>query len=81
MATDDSSYSFGGSDTSSQPLSRERVSSNSGTSSFGLSDRDPSFKCFSVSDLKKVMARLCQTAKRMDNGETCLARKHNKKQQ
>ncbi|KAM1478452.1 hypothetical protein ACFX2I_025874 [Malus domestica] len=48
MATDDSSYS-GGSDTSSQPLSRERVkllSSNNGNSSFGLPDRDPSFKCF-----------------------------------
>ncbi|RXI01528.1 hypothetical protein DVH24_014877 [Malus domestica] len=71
MATKDSSYSSGGSDTSSQPLSREVVkllSSNSGNSSSGLLDRDPSFKCFSVSDLKKkVMARLCQTAKRMDN--------------
>ncbi|KAM2312923.1 hypothetical protein EV1_025704 [Malus domestica] len=75
MATDDSSYS-GDSDTSSQPLSRERVkllSSNNGNSSFGLPDRDPSFKCFSVSDLKKVMACLCQTAKRMDNGEETLS--------
>ncbi|KAM0978379.1 hypothetical protein ACFX2C_014353 [Malus domestica] len=75
MATNDSSYSSSGSDTSSQPLSRERIkllSSYSNNSSSGLPDQDPSFKCFSVSDLKKkVMARLCQTAKRMDNGGNC----------
>ena len=57
MAYDDS-----GSENSSQSLSRERVkllsSSNSSSDSEG---RDPSFKCFSVSDLKKkVMAGLCK---------------------
>ena len=43
MATDDSSSSFGGSDTSSQPFSREQVkllSSNNGNSSSGLLDQD-----------------------------------------
>ncbi|KAB2605064.1 hypothetical protein D8674_004781 [Pyrus ussuriensis x Pyrus communis] len=73
MATDDassssSSSSSGGSDTSSQPLSRERVkllSSNSGNSSSGPPERDPSFKCFSVSDLKKkVMAGLCKNGEK-----------------
>ncbi|KAM1807624.1 hypothetical protein ACFX11_030604 [Malus domestica] len=79
MATDDSSYSSDGSDTSSQPLSRERVkflSSNSGNSSSGLPNQDPSFKCFSVSNLKKkVMARLCQTTKRMDNGGSSIGQR------
>ncbi|KAM2022227.1 hypothetical protein ACFX16_044156 [Malus domestica] len=75
MATYCSSSSSGGSNTSSQLLSRERVkllSSNSGNSSSGLPDRDSSFKCFSVSGLKKkVMVGLCQTTKRMDNGDKC----------
>ncbi|CAN6561594.1 unnamed protein product [Malus baccata var. baccata] len=66
MATDDSSSSSssGGSENSSQPLSRERVkllSSNGSNSSSSSADGDPSFKCFSVSDLKKkVMAGLCK---------------------
>ncbi|KAM1101943.1 hypothetical protein ACFX2B_008151 [Malus domestica] len=69
MATDDaSSCSSGGSDTSSQPLSRERVkllSSNSGNSSSRWPERDPSFKCFSVADLKKkVMAGLCKNGEK-----------------
>ncbi|KAM1620344.1 hypothetical protein ACFXTN_017327 [Malus domestica] len=76
MATDDSSSSSSGSDTSSRLLSREQVkllSSNNGNSSSGLPDRDPSFKCFFVSDLKKkVMAGLCQTEKRLDSGEKVL---------
>ncbi|KAB2629022.1 hypothetical protein D8674_033817 [Pyrus ussuriensis x Pyrus communis] len=75
MATDDSSSSSGGSNTSSQLLSQERVkllSSDSSNLSSGLPDWDPSFKCFFVSNLKKkVMAGLCQTAKRMDNGGNC----------
>ncbi|KAE8697172.1 putative beta-D-xylosidase 2-like [Hibiscus syriacus] len=58
MSTDDSGSVS--SDNSSQTLSRERVkllpSNNSSSDSAG---RDPSFKCFSVSDLKKkVMAGL-----------------------
>ncbi|CAN6690384.1 unnamed protein product [Malus baccata var. baccata] len=70
MATDDasSSSSSGGSDTSSQPLSRERVkllSFNSGNSSSRWAERDPSFKCFSVADLKKkVMAGLCKNGEK-----------------
>ncbi|OMO82077.1 Tetratricopeptide TPR-1 [Corchorus olitorius] len=54
------------SDNSSQQLSRERVkllpSNNSCSDS---PDRDPSFKCFSVSDLKKkVMAGLCKNCEK-----------------
>ncbi|XP_044501710.1 uncharacterized protein LOC123222809 [Mangifera indica] len=54
------------SDNSSQQLSRERVkllpSSGSSDDSLG---RDPSFKCFSVSDLKKkVMAGLCKNCEK-----------------
>ncbi|XWS36109.1 hypothetical protein CRYUN_Cryun20dG0056000 [Craigia yunnanensis] len=50
----------------SQQLSRERVkllpSNNSSSDSLG---RDPSFKCFSVSDLKKkVMAGLCKNCEK-----------------
>lgn len=60
MASDDST----GSENSSQQLSRERVKllSTSSNSSSESEDRDhPSFKCFSVSDLKKkVMAGLCK---------------------
>lgn len=62
MASDDSA-----SDSSSQPLSRERVkllSSNTNSSS-ASPDREPSFKCFSVSDLKKkVMAGLCKNCEK-----------------
>ncbi|XP_050377431.1 uncharacterized protein LOC126794705 isoform X2 [Argentina anserina] len=62
IAIDDSS---GSSDSSSQNLSRERVkllSANSSNSSSDDSSRqDPSFKCFSIYDLKKkVMAGLCK---------------------
>ncbi|XP_022769794.1 uncharacterized protein LOC111313388 [Durio zibethinus] len=54
------------SDNTSQQLSRERVkllpSNNSSSDSPG---RDPSFKCFSVSDLKKkVMAGLCKNCEK-----------------
>lgn len=60
MASDDST----GSENSSQQLSRERVKllSTSSNSSEDSDGRDyPSFKCFSVSDLKKkVMAGLCK---------------------
>ncbi|XVF72723.1 hypothetical protein PTKIN_Ptkin12aG0143100 [Pterospermum kingtungense] len=60
MSSDDSGSVS--SDNSSQQLSRERAkllpSNNSSSDSPG---RDPSFKCFSVSDLKKkVMAGLCK---------------------
>ncbi|PON72413.1 N-terminal acetyltransferase A, auxiliary subunit [Trema orientale] len=56
MAYDDS-----GSENSSQQLSRERVKLLSSNSSSDSEGRDPSFKCFSVSDLKKkVMAGLCK---------------------
>ena len=63
MASDDSD-----SDSSSQPLSREQriklLSSNTNSSS-ASPDRDPSFKCFSVSDLKKkVMAGLCKNCEK-----------------
>ncbi|XP_059437407.1 uncharacterized protein LOC132170438 [Corylus avellana] len=60
MANDDSGSLS--SESSSQPLSRERVKLlGSGNSSSELPSRDPSFKCFSVSDLKKrVMAGLCK---------------------
>lgn len=54
MASDDSG-SISSSDSSSQQLSRERVKLLPSDNS------DPSFKCFSVSDLKKkVMAGLCK---------------------
>ncbi|KAA8549097.1 hypothetical protein F0562_000781 [Nyssa sinensis] len=62
MASDESSSSLS-SDNSSQQLSREQVKLLSSNNSSGESpDRDhPSFKCFSVSDLKKkVMAGLCK---------------------
>lgn len=61
MASDDS-----GSDISSQQLSRERVKLlSSGSSSSDSEGRDPSFKCFSVSDLKKkVMAGLCKNCEK-----------------
>lgn len=61
MANDDS-----GSDVSSQQLSRERVKLlSSGNSSSDSLDPDPSFKCFSVSDLKKkVMAGLCKNCEK-----------------
>ncbi|GLU07283.1 hypothetical protein SLE2022_242470 [Rubroshorea leprosula] len=60
MASEDSGSVS--SDNSSQQLSRERVkllsSNNSSSDSPG---RDPTFKCFSVSDLKKkVLAGLCK---------------------
>lgn len=61
LASDDttsSSSSSSSSDGSSQQLSRERVKL---LSSPGSPSRDPTFKCFSVSDLKKkVMAGLCK---------------------
>lgn len=64
LASDDtsssssSSASSSSSDGSSQQLSRERVKLLSSPGSRG---RDPCFKCFSVSDLKKkVMAGLCK---------------------
>ncbi|KAL9347949.1 hypothetical protein Peur_059315 [Populus x canadensis] len=54
MASDDSG-SISASDSSSQQLSRERVNL------LPSEKTDPSFKCFSVSDLKKkVMAGLCK---------------------
>ena len=54
MANDDSG-SISASDSSSQQLSRERVNL------LPSEKTDPSFKCFSVSDLKKkVMAGLCK---------------------
>ena len=54
IANDDSG-SISSSDSSSQQLSRERVKLLPSDNS------DPSFKCFSVSDLKKkVMAGLCK---------------------
>ncbi|TKY61729.1 dnaJ-like subfamily C member 3-like [Spatholobus suberectus] len=60
MGNDDSSSSSSvSSDTSSQQLSREGVKLLSSSDS---PVRDQSFKCFSVSDLKKkVMAGLCKT--------------------
>ena len=52
MASDDSSVSSSSSDNNSQPLSRERVKLLSAPTR-----SEQSFKCFSVSDLKKrVMA-------------------------
>ncbi|KAM6558887.1 hypothetical protein CsatA_028126 [Cannabis sativa] len=55
-------YDDSGSENSSQHLSRERVKLLSSSSSDSSDDRDPSFKCFSVSDLKKkVMAGLCKS--------------------
>lgn len=63
MGNDDSSSSSSSSsssDTSSQQLSREGVKLLSSSSESPV--RDHSFKCFSVSDLKKkVMAGLCKT--------------------
>ncbi|KAI6694626.1 hypothetical protein NL676_022336 [Syzygium grande] len=57
LASDDTTSSSS-SDGSSQQLSRERVKLLSSPRSPG---RDPTFKCFSVSDLKKkVMAGLCK---------------------
>ncbi|KAG6700036.1 hypothetical protein I3842_08G091600 [Carya illinoinensis] len=62
MANDDSGSLS--SENSSQHLSRERVKllgSGNLSSDWACRDRDPSFKCFSVSDLKKkVMAGLCK---------------------
>ena len=59
---DDSSSSSVSSDTSSQQLSREGVKLLSSSES---SERDQSFKCFSVSDLKKkVMAGLYKTCEK-----------------
>ena len=62
IAIDDSTGSSDSS--SSQNLSMERVkllSSNSSNSSSYTPCQDPSFKCFSISDLKKkVMAGLCK---------------------
>lgn len=54
------------SENSSQQLSRERVKLlGSGNSSSESEGRDPSFKCFSVSDLKKkVMAGLCKNCEK-----------------
>ena len=64
MANDDSSSgsSVSSSDSSSQQLSRDGVKLLSSSSSDGDSPvRCQSFKCFSVSDLKKkVMAGLCK---------------------
>ncbi|KAK8693782.1 hypothetical protein V6N13_071351 [Hibiscus sabdariffa] len=64
MPTDDSGSVY--SDNSSQPFSRDRVKllppNNSSSDSPGC---DPSFKCFSVSDLKKkVMAGLSKNCER-----------------
>ncbi|KAK8565535.1 hypothetical protein V6N13_020633 [Hibiscus sabdariffa] len=66
MSTDDSGSVY--SDNSSQPFSRDRVkllpSNNSSSDSPGCAC-DPSFKCFSVSDLKKkVMAGLSKNCDR-----------------
>ncbi|KAF2304765.1 hypothetical protein GH714_037865 [Hevea brasiliensis] len=54
------------SENSSQQLSRERVKLlPSNNSSSGTAETDPSFKCFSVSDLKKkVMAGLCKNCEK-----------------
>ncbi|XP_062144792.1 uncharacterized protein LOC133852131 [Alnus glutinosa] len=64
MANDDSGSLS--SESLSQPLSRERVKLlGSGNSSTDSPSRDPSFKCFSVSDLKKkVMAGLCKNCEK-----------------
>lgn len=65
MANDDSGSVS--SDSSSQQLSRERVKllHSSGDSSDHSPGPDPSFKCFSVSDLKKkVMAGLCKNCEK-----------------
>ncbi|KAH9786693.1 TPR REGION domain-containing protein [Citrus sinensis] len=65
MANDDSGSVS--SDSSSQQLSRERVKllHSGGDSSDDSLGRDPSFKCFSVSDLKKkVMAGLCRNCEK-----------------
>lgn len=61
ISTDDSGSVS--SDNSSHQLSRERVKLlPSNDSSSDSSSRNPSFKCFSVSDLKKkVMAGLCKS--------------------
>lgn len=60
--SDDSSSSSVSSDTSSQQLSREGVKLLSSSES---PERDQSFKCFSVSDLKKkVMAGLYKTCEK-----------------
>ncbi|KAK7337506.1 hypothetical protein VNO77_18085 [Canavalia gladiata] len=73
MANDDSSSSVS-SDSSSQQLSREGVKLLSSNSPL----RDHSFKCFSVSDLKKkVMAGLCKSCDKQGQwrylvlGEAC----------
>ncbi|XP_012082875.1 uncharacterized protein LOC105642607 [Jatropha curcas] len=60
------SVSSDNSSSSSQQLSRERVKLlSSNNSSSDSTDRDPSFKCFSVSDLKKkVMAGLCKNCEK-----------------
>ncbi|KAJ4838655.1 hypothetical protein Tsubulata_004248 [Turnera subulata] len=65
MANDESG-SVSSSDSSSQQLSRERVKLlPSDDSSSDSSGRDPTFKCFSVSDLKKkVMAGLCKNCEK-----------------
>lgn len=61
MANDDSGSVS--SDTSSQHLSREGV--NLLSSSDSRVDRDQSFRCFSVSELKKkVMAGLCKSCEK-----------------
>ncbi|XP_043703848.1 uncharacterized protein LOC122653948 [Telopea speciosissima] len=50
------------SDNSSQQLSRERVKLlSSDQFPSDTTDKDPTFKCFSVSNLKKVMAGLCKS--------------------
>ncbi|KAK2965243.1 hypothetical protein RJ640_019998 [Escallonia rubra] len=64
MASDESSSSLS-SDCSSQPLSRERVKLLSSGDSVSPSQDEPTFKCFSVSDLKKkVMAGLCKNCEK-----------------
>ena len=64
MSTEDSGSVS--SDNWSEQLSRERVKLiPSNNSSSDLLGRDPSFKCFSVSDLKKkVMAGLCKNCEK-----------------
>ncbi|KAK3020601.1 hypothetical protein RJ639_046951 [Escallonia herrerae] len=64
MASDESSSSLS-SDSSSQPLSRERAKLLSSGDSVSPSQDEPTFKCFSVSDLKKkVMAGLCKNCEK-----------------
>ncbi|KAL3827775.1 hypothetical protein ACJIZ3_016577 [Penstemon smallii] len=61
MVTSDETSSSGSSDNSSNQLSRERVKLLSDS----LSENEPAFKCFSVSDLKKkVMAGLCKNVEK-----------------